>query len=106
MITFILSLVSIIIVGIIGNYTPILTKEQSSYLLVSSVLYILLFGFIMRSNTILETIKNNSLYTPLLFYMLWYISSSVLVNLFTGKNNHIGFFEDQNLHMSERKIKP
>jgi hypothetical protein len=106
MIALVVSLVLMVIVGLIGYYTNIISVNESKFLIVSSVLYIILFGII---KTRLTTGKGastalmiDSLYYPLIFYMLWFFTSASIGKLLTGRNNYQGFFEAQNRFMSTR----
>ena len=110
MIAFVLSLLLIVGTALFGKYTSFLTKEQLKFILVSSVLYIIIFGVILtlltsnRGRT--ELVFDNNIFIPLIFYVLWYISSAIITNLFTGNNDYTGFFDSTNSHMSVRNIMP
>jgi len=110
MIALVLSLVLIVCVALLGKYTSIMTPTQTKFILVSSVLYIMLFGVILSMLTsdkgILEVFMDNSTFIPLIFYIFWYISSASIVNKLTGNNDYQGFFEDTNPYMSKRNIMP
>ena len=108
MIALVVSLLLIVVAALLGIYTSIMTPTQSKFILVSSILYIILFGVILSILTsdkgIIEVFMDNSVYTPLIFYIFWYVTSATLVNLFTGNNDYQGFFENSNRYMSERNI--
>lgn len=110
MIALVISLVLIVCVGLLGKYTSFMTQAQTKFLLVSAVLYIILFGVVMSMLTsdkgILEVFMDNSVYIPLIFYIVWYITSASLTNVLTGRNDYQGFFEDTNPHMSRRNLMP
>ena len=110
MIALVISLVLIVIVGLLGKYTSFMTEAQNKFILVSSVLYIVLFGIVMSMLTTdkgtMEIFMDNSTYTPLIFYILWYVSSAGVTNALTGRTDYMGFFEDTNPYMSRRHIRP
>jgi len=110
MIALVISLVLIVIVGLLGKYTSLMSHSQNKFLLVSSVLYIVLFGIFMSTLTtdkgLMEIFMDNSTYAPLIFYILWYVSSSGITNALTGRTDYRGFFEDTNPYMSKRHIRP
>jgi hypothetical protein len=54
----------------------------------------------------MDILMDNSLYIPLIFYILWYVSSASISKLYTGKNNYQGFFDNSNKYMSERQVMP
>jgi uncharacterized membrane protein YdjX (TVP38/TMEM64 family) len=110
MIAFVLSLVLIVIIALLGKYTSFMTEAQNKFILVSAVLYIIIFGVILSMLTdnkgLLEVFMNNSTYIPLIFYILWYVVSAAIANIFTGRNDYIGFFEDTHKYMSKRNLMP
>ena len=125
MIALMISLVLIVFVGLLGKYTSFMTQAQTKFLgkytsfmtqaqtkflLVSAVLYIILFGVVMSMLTsdrgILEVFMDNSIYIPLIFYIVWYLTSASLTNVLTGRNDYQGFFEDTNPYMSRRNLMP
>ena len=110
MIAIILSLLLIVAVIILGLYTSIMKQEQIKFIISSSVLYIIFFGVAMSMLTsnkgIVEMLTDNNTYIPLIFYILWYVSSASISNLFTGKNDYTGFFENTHPYMSKRNLMP
>jgi hypothetical protein len=108
MIALLISLLLIVIVWLLNKYTSIMTIPQSRFIMVSAVLYILLFGIVMSllisNKGIMEILMDNSTYIPLIFYIIWYVSSASISNLFTGKNDYQGFFDNRNKFMSIRNI--
>ena len=108
MIALLISLLLIIVIWILSKYTSIMTIPQTRFIMVSSILYILLFGVIMSllisNKGIMEILMDNTTYIPLIFYIIWYVSSASISNLFTGKNNYQGFFDNSNKFMSSRNI--
>ena len=102
MISLIISLLLIIVLWILKKYTKIMSLIQFRFIIFSSILYIFLFGFVISTLTISNIIKEDYKYIPLIFYILWYISSISVSNLFTGNNNYQGFFDNSNKYMSER----
>ena len=110
MIALVISLLLIVVLWILKKYTTFMSDTQYRFIIISSVLYIILLGFVMSmlisSKGIMEIIMNNSLYIPLIFYILWYVSSASISKLFTGKNNYQGFFDNSNKYMSERNVMP
>jgi len=108
MIAFGISVVLIIIAMILKKYTTIMTKTQFKFIITSSVLYIFLFGvmyYLLNSKGILEILSNNSLFYPLVFYMIWFGLSASIAKIFNVQNNYSGFF-DKNKYMSERETMP
>jgi len=103
-------LVLIVAVGLLGKYTSYITPAQNKFMLVSSVLYIILFGVVMTMLTsnkdVMETFMDNSTFAPLIFYILWYVISASITNVLTGRNDYQGFFENTNSQMSRRHIRP
>lgn len=110
MIALLISLLLIVVIWILSKYTSIMTTSQIRFIIVSSVLYIVLFGVVMSllisNKGIMEILMDNSTYIPLIFYIIWYISSASISNLFTGKNDYQGFFDNSNKFMSSRNIMP
>ena len=106
MIALAITLVLIIIVGIIGYYTNVIKQSQTDFIIVSSVLYIIIFGiirsFILSKEGLYAVLMNNKMFYPLVFYILWYFTSSLVGNKFTGSNNYQGFFDNTNKYMSKR----
>ena len=87
-----------------------MSDTQFRFIMISSVLYIILLGIVMSmltsSKKIMDILMDNSLYIPLIFYILWYVSSASISKLYTGKNNYQGFFDNSNKYMSERQVMP
>lgn len=110
MIALVISLILIVGIGLLGKYTTFMTPSQNKFILVSSILYIILFGVLMKMLTsdkgVMETFMNNRTFAPLIFYILWYVSSACVVNVFTGRTDYRGFFEDTNPYMSKRHVRP
>lgn len=110
MIALVISLLLIVVLWILKKYTKIMSEIQFRFIMISSVLYIILLGLLMpmltSSRKIIEIVMDNSLYIPLIFYILWYVSSASVSKLFTGKNNYQGFFDNHNKYMSERNVMP
>jgi hypothetical protein len=114
MFAFTISLILILILWILKKYTNaisiIMSNSQYRFIMISSLLYILLFGFIlsllMTSKKITDMMADNSLFIPLIFYIIWYISSASITTLFVSQNNYQGFFNDSNKYMSQRNIMP
>ena len=110
MTAFVLSLILIVVIALLGRYTSFMTEAQNRFILVSAVLYIIIFGVIMSMLTsdkgLLEVFMDNSTYIPLIFYILWYVASAVIANMFTGRNDYVGFFEDTHQYMSKRNLMP
>ena len=108
MISLLISLLLIIVIWLLSKYTSIMTIPQTRFIMVSSILYILLFGVVMSllisNKGIMEILMDNTTYIPLIFYIIWYVSSASISNLFTGKNNYQGFFDNSNKFMSSRNI--
>ena len=109
MIAFVISLLLIVVIGILGKYTKLLTVSQTRFALISSVLYIIFFGITMSmltsNKSLFDVFTENSVYIPLIFYMLWYITSSSIVNRLTGNNDYQGFFGDSSKYMSQRDVR-
>jgi uncharacterized membrane protein len=110
MIALVISLLLIVVLWILKKYTKIMSVTQFNFIIISSVLYIILFGIVMSmltsSKGIMEIIMDNSLYIPLIFYIFWYVSSASISHLFTGDHNYQGFFDSNNKYMSERNVMP
>lgn len=110
MIALVISLLLIVVIWILNQYTTLMTNSQSRFIMISSVLYIILFGIVMSlllsNKGIMEILSDNSIYIPLIFYIIWYFSSVSISNLFTGKNDYRGFFDNRNKFMSIRDTMP
>ena len=79
-----------------------MSRHQFRFIMISSVLYIALFGIGMSklTNSNLDTV-----YIPLIFYIIWYISSASTIKFFIKQDNYQGFFNSKN-YMSERNVMP
>jgi uncharacterized membrane protein len=110
MIALVISLLLIVVLWILKKYTTFMSDTQFRFIMISSVLYIILLGIVMSmltsSKKIMDILMDNSLYIPLIFYILWYVSSASISKLYTGKNNYQGFFDNSNKYMSERQVMP
>ena len=110
MIAFVISLLLIIIVGILGKYTSIMSQTQFRFITISSILYIILLGLTMSlliyNKGIIQVFMDNSTFIPLIFYILWFVSSASISKLFTGRNEYQGFFDSNDKYMSNRNIMP
>lgn len=108
MIAFIVSSLLIITIALTGNY--ILTPKEMRFVVASSILYIFLFGLLMpgfkTGQGVTIKLLDDKTYTPLIFYIIWYVASASLTNIFTGSNNYQGFFQDSKRYMSTRRTYP
>ena len=107
MIALIIAVVLIIVVGILGKFTSVLTDDQTNFLMASSFLYIMLFG--VTRNKLLEnnaSFFENKIYYPLIFYIIWYATGMGLSNYLVPADNFRGFFSTQNSQMSQRNFQP
>lgn len=104
MLAFIGSLILIVITWLLGKYTKIMTEDQVKFILGSSVLYIILFGMVMSSLTSNDNLMDDAIYLPLIFYILWYVTSASFTNRLTGHNDHTGFFDNSSPYMSQRSV--
>lgn len=108
-----ISLLLLIVSNIIQKNTNLITKRQQLYLNVSTLSYIFIFGIIMiglMSNesffvSILGSLIDGNIYIPLVFYILWFISTAIIINKINFSGDYIGFYDTNNKYVSERKIK-
>jgi len=108
MISIVVSIILVLVLKIIEKYTNFLKENQYNFIFTSSVFYILLFGvlksLIMGEQNILFS---NHTYYPLLFFILWYSVSTIIINNITYASN-IGILFRPKLgmnRMSQRKIR-
>ena len=105
-----ISTVLIIIVWVITLYTTLITKDQFKFLTASSIMYVILFGFVKTlltsDKSIFSVFTNNQAFWPLIFYIFWYFASASVGNTLTRGDNYQGFFEKSNNTMSERNVMP
>lgn len=66
------------------NTDDIISKKQVSMLVFSSVwfivIYVFFYNILIHQKTSINLLLQNSLYIPLIFYILWYISSSIIIH--------------------------
>ncbi len=88
MLSFFASILLVILIKIIAYYTNILYKKQTNFIVSATIFYILFFGilksFLMNKEDILFY---NSTYYPLLFFIVWYSISNMIINSLQFKSN-------------------
>jgi hypothetical protein len=75
----------LIVTYITQKYTDdIMSEKQVKMLVFSSVwfivIYIFCYNILIHQNTSINLLMENSLYIPLIFYILWYISCSIIIH--------------------------
>jgi hypothetical protein len=96
---FVVSLILIVGSWLLGKFTKLMTSEQSKLLSVSSILYVVFLVF-FRSMLLSENIEpeeivsllfKNTIYYPLILYILWFTISTIITNKLPRYQNYIGF---------------
>ncbi len=72
-------IVLLLIITLISNYSFILTKRQVKELWISTILMVILLGYIRAEILQLEPI-DVYLFVPAFFYMLWYFFTKLSAN--------------------------
>jgi fatty acid desaturase len=98
MYAFLISFVLIFIVYMLSDYR-VMTKKDSNFIIKSSIIYVLLFGF-ARGILLDKSVLVDASYIPLVFYILWSVTNVFLGHMLTGRTNYIYFYERQNKYMS------
>jgi len=85
MIVLILICIVLISVFFLQKYTDnIISYAQVKVLVFSSfwfiIIYVFLYNILVHQKNPVNLALTNSLYIPLLFYILWYISSSIIIH--------------------------
>ena len=107
MLSLLYSIVSVIIIKIIGSYTNILYTKQTNFLISSTLFYILFFGILKSLLMNKEDILfYNSTYYPLLFFIVWYSISTIIMNVLQFQSN-VGIYFTQTFkdNVSRRKLR-
>lgn len=85
MIVLILICIVLITIFFIQKYVDnVMSKQQVKVLIFSSfwfiIIYVFLYNILIHQKNPVNLAMNNSLYIPLLFYILWYISCSIIIH--------------------------
>lgn len=110
MIVLLITIGLIFLIGILGSTVKIITIEQTKFIVISSILYIIIFGFVLSLLTdkknIMDILNNKNLCIPVIFYIFWFIISALISNYLTSGDNLNGYFYQTNKYMSERNTMP
>jgi|SaaInlStandDraft_1057018.scaffolds.fasta_scaffold05909_6 hypothetical protein len=110
MIVLLITLGLIFLVGILGSIVKIISIEQTKFIVTSSILYIVIFGFVLslltKKQSMMEVLNNHSLYIPVIFYVFWFMISAILSNSLTSGDSLTGYFSKDNKYMSKRNVMP
>ena len=105
MITFIASLGLLILIYILSKYTSLITKRQSNFVMVFSLLTLMLFAFVqpyLTGNMTSPNGFNHPIMMVTTFFIIWYMISVMLSNTLTYNQDYLPYF-DNSQWVSERK---
>lgn len=105
--------VLLIIIYILGKYTNLQRDEDNTFLLRSSVLFVLLFILfyhLLLNPNITDTSKMNDIFMDhksfilVIAYMLWFFTSTVINHRFNTYNTAIPFYSGTNPTLQHQSV--
>ena len=94
-----------------GKYTNLQTEQDNKFLLVSSVLFVLIFIFLFNllldpskfdTDAIHKLTMDPKTFSLVIAYMVWYFTSSVIINKLNLTNTVIPFYTSNNQWVSTK----
>ena len=104
-------MVLLIVFYLTGKYTNLQTEQENKFLLVSSVLFVLVFIFLFHlllnptnfdANAVHKLTMDPQSFALVIAYMVWYFTSTVIINKLNLTNTSVPFYTSNSQWVSNK----